>query len=503
MKLGDLLEHFSQALAQERDRTSTAGLDAPVLVSGGRRQSSAVELFLYSFDLPADAQPTTLSLEDVPVTVILPGDAEPTEGFIIAHSDRSILVQTFDAIGLVVESATIVPDTAAFFDAVSRRLADLSIRPEAYALGPAERLLLWLDPEKGIDEAVRATVSPSVFGTVWSDDLADRRAKLAAQAVALVRANKRLLVISPSHRAADESLGILARALRVGGLTFKSLISRYEIALQPEAAGMVLPDLGFEAQMHQFYARSRGDKATLRRRYERFRELTPLLAYKAEKQRDLDEVKLLEWRLITQCTDLQDKIKEIDATLAEYEAISIWKRLAMQTVGKNVRTLADYRTIYEQNIQKLKGELEVAKQRIDELSPEAAIPKDLRPEYQELKEEITRLGGTKKIRELLAAEEGTNRQAFIQNKRVVVTTAARVASDPLFKRVRFDVLLADEAPFIPAPFLMAAAGLVREKIILSGDTRDIPNPEDWASPWGRLKKSLQPTAVSSQRKPNN
>ena len=59
---------------------------------------------------------------------------------------------------------------------------------------------------------------------------------------------------------------------------------------------MPLSDLGFEAQMHQFYAKSRAEKATLRKKYDRFRELTPLLTYKAEKQRDLDEVKLLEWR---------------------------------------------------------------------------------------------------------------------------------------------------------------------------------------------------------------
>ncbi|MEK6618982.1 MAG: AAA domain-containing protein, partial [Nitrospirota bacterium] len=106
-----------------------------------------------------------------------------------------------------------------------------------------------------------------------------------------------------------------------------------------------------------------------------------------------------------------------------------------------------------------------------------------RPEYNELKEEITRLGGTKKIRELLAAEEGTNRQAFIQNKRVVATTATRVVADPLFGRVRFDVLIADEAPFIPAPFLLAAAGLVRERIVLSGDMRDIPTARAWGAAW--------------------
>jgi hypothetical protein len=255
---------------------------------------------------------------------------------------------------------------------------------------------------------------------------------------------------------------------------------------------MPLADLGFEAQVYQFYARSASDKAALRRKYERFRELSPLLAYKADKQRDLDEVKLLEWRLLTQRTELQDKIKEIDATLAEYESLPVWKRLGLQAVGKNVATLDEYRTLYEQTIEKLKGELDAARQRIDELTPEAAIPKDLRPEYQELKEEIARLGGTQKTRELLAAEEGTSRQAFIQNKRIVVTTAARVISDPLFVRVRFDVLVADEAPFIPAPLLLAAAGLVREKIILSGDTRDLLPARNWASLWRQRASSSHP-----------
>jgi hypothetical protein len=61
---------------------------------------------------------------------------------------------------------------------------------------------------------------------------------------------------------------------------------------------------------------------------------------------------------------------------------------------------------------------------------------------------------------LLAAEEDTNRQAFIQNRRLVITTADRVQPDPLFSRVRFDVLIADNAPWISVPGLLGAAGLV-------------------------------------------
>ena len=154
----------------------------------------------------------------------------------------------------------------------------------------------------------------------------------------------------------------------------------------------------------------------------------------------------------------------------------------MQVVGKNVESLHQYIELYENQCAGLRGELDIAKTRINALVPEAAVPKDMRPEFAELKEEIVRLGGTKQIRELLAAEENTNRQAFIQNRRLVVTTASRVLSDPLFSRVRFDVLIADEAPWIAAAPLLAAAGLVHERIVISGNQRDIASSGLWASP---------------------
>lgn len=478
MKLLDLIQHYAQTLAEAQDAAATRGLDTPIHAGGGRKLATAGTLHLYAFDVPA-AAPLT---EDIPVTIIPPGDQEPTEGFVVGRDDRTVLVQTFDAFGQTVDSASIVPDASAFFGTASKRLADMTVKSDAYTLGPAERLTPWLSPDASrAEQLARGPVATAAFTTLWEEDPAARRTKLAALAIELARHNKRTLLISPSHRRADDLLGTIARSMKAAGLTFKSLLCRYEMPLQAEASGMALPELGFEAQMHQFYAQSRADKAALRRKYERFRELTPLLAYKAQKQRDLDEVKLLEWRLLTQLSDLQRKIKEITTTLAEYESLPIWKRLAMQTTGKNVASLGEYRTIYEGQVQGLLRELEIAKHRIDELSPEAAIPKDLRPEYDDLKEDIKKLGGTKQIREMLAAAEDTNRQAFLQNKRLVATTAARVVADPLFGKMRFDVLIADEAPAIPAAFLLAAAGLVRERIVLSGDPRQVAGSPDWES----------------------
>ncbi|WP_299074975.1 hypothetical protein, partial [uncultured Paraglaciecola sp.] len=102
-------------------------------------------------------------------------------------------------------------------------------------------------------------------------------------------------------------------------------------------------------------------------------------------------------------------------------------------------------------------------------------------EYDELKEDIVRLGGTKKIREMLGAGEGTNRQAFAQNKRIMATTPGRILTDPLFRKVPYDLLIVDDAPRIPTPLLLATSGLIRERIILSGNTNDLLTEDAAAS----------------------
>jgi hypothetical protein len=383
-------------------------------------------------------------------------------------------VQTFEMIGATVTHATIVPDQEGFLSRAAERFAQMLSQADSYRLGPADRLAHLLATSSASEQGGGA-----VLTTLWTEDPALRQQKIATTAIELIRANKHILLVTPDHHAADDISGAIARAMKAGGLIYKTWVSRYEMTVARQAFGVAIQELGFEAQMHQFYAKSRADKAALRRKYERFRELTPILAYKGHKQKDLDEVRLLEWRLLTQLSELQAKQKEAQTTLAEYENLPLLRRLTMQAVGKNVESLHQYLELYEAQIAALMKELDIAKTRIEELVPEASVPKDMRPEFEDLKEEIVKLGGTKKIRELLAAEEDTNRQAFIQNRRLVITTADRVLADPLFSRVRFDVLIADNAPWISVPGLLGAAGLVRERIVVTGDKRDIATAGRW------------------------
>jgi len=446
------------------------------VVTRGRLLHSVGGLHVYEFTLPIGC---LLSI-DLPVSIIPGDEQDATEGVVLSCHDGVSLVQTVDALGVSVPSATLIPDRAGHLETIATRLRDMISQADAYNLGPSERLVPLLVSSG--DPGQAAPGSSAILTTIWLEDQSQRRQKVASLVLELIRANKRILLIGPDHRSSDEMVGTIAKAMKASGLTYKTWISRYEMSLVSQASGIPIQELGFEAQMHQFYAKSRADKASLRRKYDRFRELTPLLAYKGQKQKDLDEVRLLEWRLLTQLSELQAKIKDVTAILTEYENLPLWRRIGMQTVGKNVESLQQYRVLYEQQISELTKELEIAKVRIDELVPEAAVPKDLRPEFDDLKEDITKLGGTKKIRELLAAEENTNRQAFIQNRRLVISTPVRIASDPLFARVRFDVLIVDDAPQVDSTMLLAAAGLVRERIVLSGDLRDLTARGGWAKP---------------------
>ncbi|HEX5545239.1 MAG TPA: AAA domain-containing protein [Nitrospira sp.] len=476
MTATELIELWITRLEATQVHLAETGQDAPVVASRGHLVKTIGGLHLYQFSVPADVQ---LSV-DLPVSVVPVDEDDTTEGIVLRQAGNNISVQLDDALGREVPSVTLLPDQAGLVSTSASRLRDMLAQPNLYHLGPAERLASLLQMHDV--EAVPLPSASSVFTTMWSDDPSYRRQKLGNLAMDLIRANKRILLISADHQECDEIVEIVGRTMKAGGLNHKTWITRYELPLASQAGGVDLSELGFEAQMHQFYAKSQGDKASLRHKYDRFRELAPFLSQKEAKQKDLDEVRLLEWRLVTQLRDLQVRMADVRKTLEEFGNLPLFQRLTMQAVGKNAESLKQYCELYQNQMDQVNKELDVAKSRIQQLAPEAAVPRGTRAEFEELKEHITKLGGTKKVRELLAAEESPNRQAFIQNRRIVAATPTRVASDPLFSRVRFDVLMVDEAPRIAPPSLLAAAGLVRERIIISGDLRDIAAAGQWVMP---------------------
>ena len=274
MTARDLIETWAIRLEAEQKRVSATALDQPITQVAGRLLHTIGTLHLYELTLPHGS-----SIEhDTPLSIIPPDDMEPTEGIVLGGHGNVTLVQTFDTIGQSYANATVVPDRTGLLATSAKRLRDMLAQPDAYRLGPADRLAPLLETTTGAGEQSGTGAGSSILMTVWSDELSVRRQRLAVLVIELIRANKRILLVCPDHQAADALVGTIARAMKSVGLTYKTWVSRYEMALARQVEGIGIQELGFEAQMHQFYAKSRADKAALRRKYERFRELTPVLA---------------------------------------------------------------------------------------------------------------------------------------------------------------------------------------------------------------------------------
>ena len=223
------LELCAVRLDREIQQTNDAGLDAPVIVTQGKLLHSVGALHVYEYLLPAGC---LLSI-DLPVSIIPGDEQEATEGIVLSCQSNVALVQTVDAIGAAVHSATLIPDRAGHLGTIATRLRDMISQADAYNLGPSERLVPLLVSSG--DPAHTSSGSSAILTTVWLEDQVLRRQKIASLVLELIRANKRILLIGPDHRSSDEMAGTVAKAMKAGGLTYKTWISRYEMSIVSQA----------------------------------------------------------------------------------------------------------------------------------------------------------------------------------------------------------------------------------------------------------------------------
>ena len=73
------------------------------------------------------------------------------------------------------------------------------------------------------------------------------------------------------------------------------------------------------------------------------------------------------------------------------------------------------------------------------------------------------------IRRAVLAEE----QSFVNTAQLVATTISKVTIDPLFERVKYDIVMFDEVSMAYVPQVICAAAHAREKLILVGDFRQL------------------------------
>jgi len=219
----DLIQTWADRLSGHQRSPAVAETDRPIAPVEGRLLQTVGSLHLYEFVLPAGRTVTV----DTPFSIVFADDMEPTEGVVLRSRGNLLLAQTVDTIGPVVTGATIVPDHAGSFESRGVRLTHMLAQADTARFGPADRLAPMLEAASGQEEAGGV----AMLSTVWSDDVVTRRQRIAALAIEAIRGNKRILLVCPDHDAADEVAGFIARAMKAGGLVYKTWMRRYEMTL--------------------------------------------------------------------------------------------------------------------------------------------------------------------------------------------------------------------------------------------------------------------------------
>ena len=135
--LQDLLDQLAAKLERDAARRSEQRLDQPVSLTRGRLLQTVGNLHLYEFFLSSDA----ILGADLSVTLLLNEEAEPTEGIVLCQDGVRLILQTFDAIGDVVPTATLVPDVSGLALTISRRLMEMSKTGGILYAGPGRTSL--------------------------------------------------------------------------------------------------------------------------------------------------------------------------------------------------------------------------------------------------------------------------------------------------------------------------------------------------------------------------
>lgn len=148
MTARDLLETWALRLEAEQKRASENELDQPIHHATCGLRHRIGTLYLYELTLP---QGSSIK-HDTPFSIISPDDMEPTEGIVLDGQGNVVLVQTFDAIGQSCADVTVIPDRGGLLATSAKRLRDMLEQPDAYRLGPADRLAPLLETTTGAGE---------------------------------------------------------------------------------------------------------------------------------------------------------------------------------------------------------------------------------------------------------------------------------------------------------------------------------------------------------------
>jgi putative selenium metabolism hydrolase len=451
--------------------------------------------FIYRFELP---EGIFMSMVEE-IEIYVNGKTGPKlSGEIISIENQFILIKLSSNQGKTIPQLTIGWNLDAISRKLMQRLELVFKNPKQYQLATTDQLfypnsnsntLTWkqslilptrtfiTDPPKEFtannrqQEVLQSSLNNRVT-YVWGPPGTGKTQTLGMIAYNLIRGGKRVLFSSNTNRAVD--IGVLSTMDRYKehGGEFLEEVTRFgQIALQ---GGEDFEKVMFSAQVQGLRELKKQNAKQKIELLENFRHLRDKLGpYKIQIERINSLNHQRTQQQIVLNTILQ-KLKSLRSQIDNFENVGFIEAFKRKFSGVTKITLeVTYKTLQEKG-----KELKVL---IEKSSDEqASIEKahdglaSWMDEFSKSKKAVDGFGGESALSKRIEAELAVDEEQILWKKKFVGATLAKLVMNDVFWRVRFDVLLIDEASMVNLPYLAVLSALSTERVIIVGDPQQLP-----------------------------
>jgi len=438
-------------------------------------------------------------------------DGTETRGQIVAVMERSIIISVKDDLGTKVEKCLLRVDNTAMIECLRERLEDIDngkidtfnidlaesvIRNSGEAL-PGVNVAELAGEKLNVKqyEAVSKILANEVF-YLWGPPGTGKTQTLSALIQRLFDAGKKVLLCSNTNQAVDqvllklcEQLGnnhkalIDGQILRVGKISLQELNEKWSTLItansivERKSMTLIKRKRELETKLASINAIYTKQTSIINDYKKRDKHLLDVSNFST----DLSNVRKKISSLMDQKEDRKGKLQNLQIEKSSLMNANAFKRVFMRNenaIEKDINDTNTYLNKVANELIELKDEARKIETQLKELTPLIEKLQEVLKTFDRKTIELE-IVEVEKIRQRLTEEvtdinkqlDEITKTVFEHAKVIGATVAKSYLSRQQFRQ--FDVVIVDEASMVILPALFYVAGLAKEKVVISGDSRQL------------------------------
>ncbi|HEX9615262.1 MAG TPA: AAA domain-containing protein [Bacteroidota bacterium] len=313
---------------------------------------------------------------------------------------------------------------------------------------------------------------------VWGSILSGKTHLLAHLAVNYIGQRKRILFVDTVNERVDD---VLLRSMDVGrelGIDVSASTCSVGLPAVENFEKLAATSLEHDVHLkHEEKSKTFQERVNLLKAYWRARVKHVLFetytARLAEIRERLSERKKHVQNLTAELTALKEDVNRIQsASMMD----KLKKGFGKDDLAAAQKKLADKTAV----LKRLQSSLTALTQESLKIEANTPISGEDQREFNLAVKRIEELGGVEGVEESVRTYTAVDERSLLESKTFVGTTLTTALSDPRLQGVQFDLVMVDDAESISLPFLVALAGMAKEKMVVSGNPYQL-GPESLAT----------------------